>query len=87
MRHFNPLQGAIPRSLLRTQAMFSSVRYPVACCGVVYARYGNAAIPLFVIADTKNLLVFSTDVPMIPMSGQRLISLVPAGAEQISAAL
>jgi hypothetical protein len=31
----NPLQGAIPRSLLRERAVSGSFRYPVACCGEV----------------------------------------------------
>jgi hypothetical protein len=33
---FNPLQGAIPRSLLRDRSVSFSFRYPVACCGVVH---------------------------------------------------
>jgi hypothetical protein len=32
---FNPLQGAIPRSLLRDRSVALSCRYPVACCGGV----------------------------------------------------
>jgi NhaP-type Na+/H+ or K+/H+ antiporter len=40
--------------------------------------YRNTAIPFFVITETKELLVFSTDVSMTPLPGQRLVSLVPA---------
>lgn len=51
------------------------------------ARYGNAAILLFVITETKNLRVLSTDVPLTPTPGQHLISLAPAEADQTPAAL
>jgi hypothetical protein len=42
--------------------------------------YGNAAIPLFLIRASGNLLVFTTDTPLHPKPGQSVVSLVPAEA-------
>lgn len=50
--------------------------------GAFQARYGNAAITLFVINETGSLLVCTADTPSTPQPGQTLISLVPIAVEE-----
>lgn len=40
------------------------------------ARYGDTAVPLFLVTETGNLVVFTTDKPPSPKPGHTLISLV-----------
>jgi hypothetical protein len=44
--------------------------------------YDNAAVPLFVVREDGSLQVVSAENDLTPAAGQRLLSLIPAGAEQ-----
>jgi peptidoglycan hydrolase-like protein with peptidoglycan-binding domain len=43
--------------------------------------YGETAIPLFLITETGDLIVFTATDPPVPRPGQVLISLVCSGEE------
>lgn len=40
------------------------------------ARYGDGAVPLFLVRESGEILIFTADAPLAPKSGQTLISLV-----------
>jgi NhaP-type Na+/H+ or K+/H+ antiporter len=42
-------------------------------------QYGNQAVPLFLITERKELLIYTIDYRPIPKAGQTLISLIPSG--------
>lgn len=47
-------------------------------------KYGSQAIPLFLITENKQLIIYTTDYQPIPRPGQTLISIVPPGKTAVA---
>jgi NhaP-type Na+/H+ or K+/H+ antiporter len=47
-------------------------------------RYGSQAIPLFLVTENKQLIIYTTDYQPIPKPGQTLISIVPPGKTAVA---
>jgi Trk K+ transport system NAD-binding subunit len=47
-------------------------------------KYGSQAIPLFLITQSKQLFIYTTDYQPIPKPGQTLISIVPPGKAAVA---
>ena len=51
-----------------------------ACARARHAQPGWAATPLFLVTETDDLLVITSDLSLAPKAGQTLVSLVDAQA-------
>ncbi len=47
-------------------------------------KYGSQAIPLFLITENQQLIIYTTDYQPIPKPGQTLISIVPPGKTAVA---